>query len=107
MTQSPAFACNMAAIPAVERAQHHALTKRLVSELATFPPAGPNAVSLTVPASAYEEIARFIALERRCCPFLHFSLAIPPGEDAMTLTLSGPPGAAEFIRAELGLPQSS
>ena len=107
MTDEAPFACDMTAMSPEQRAEHHALTKRLVSELAVPVKATPDAISLSVPASAYEDVARFVALERLCCPFLHFSLEIPPSEAALTLTLSGPPGAAEFIRAELGLPQSS
>jgi hypothetical protein len=107
MTDEAPFACNMAAMSPEQRAEHHTLTKRLVSELAVPVATTPDAISLSMLASAYEDVTRFIALERLCCPFLHFSLEIPPNEVALTLTLSGPTGAAEFIRAELGLPQSS
>ena len=107
MTDEALFACDMAAMSPEQRAEHHAITRRLISELAAPVTTTADAISLTVPHRAYEDVARFIALERLCCPFLHFSLEIPPSEAAITLTLSGPTGAAEFIRAELGLPQSS
>jgi hypothetical protein len=45
-------------------------------------------------------LAEWIALERRCCPFLHFRLEIEPaGKTALALT--GGPGVKEFLRAEM------
>jgi hypothetical protein len=42
----------------------------------------------------------WIALERRCCPFLHFRLDIEPlGKTVLALT--GGPGVKEFLRAEM------
>lgn len=43
------------------------------------------------------EIAEFIELERQCCPFLDFRLSVRRGRGEITLELSGPPGAKEFI----------
>jgi hypothetical protein len=45
-------------------------------------------------------LGEWIALERRCCPFLHFRLDIEPaGKTALALT--GGPGVKEFLRAEM------
>lgn len=41
----------------------------------------------------------FIVLERRCCPFLDFTMTVPGGEANIELELSGPEGAKEFIAA--------
>lgn len=41
----------------------------------------------------------FIALERRCCPFLDFRMTVPRGDADILLELSGPGGAKEFIAA--------
>jgi hypothetical protein len=45
------------------------------------------------------QIARVIDAERQCCRWLRFGLDVPPGGEAVTLTLSGPPGATEFLTA--------
>jgi hypothetical protein len=44
-----------------------------------------------------------VAVERQCCQFLKFELTAEPGLGAIRLRLSGPPGTAEFLAAELGL----
>lgn len=46
---------------------------------------------------AFREATEFIDLERRCCPFLDFLLSVPRGSGDITLELTGPPGAKEFI----------
>jgi hypothetical protein len=48
-------------------------------------------------------VARFIANERKCCPFLHIEVEIAPGAGPMWLRLTGPPGTRELIEAELAL----
>lgn len=48
------------------------------------------------------ETVEWLAMERRCCPFLTFHLEISerPGH---RLTITGPDGTAEFIQAEFAL----
>jgi hypothetical protein len=45
-------------------------------------------------------VGEWIALERRCCPFLHFRLNVEP-EGKITLALTGGRGVKEFLRAEM------
>jgi hypothetical protein len=45
-------------------------------------------------------IAEFISNERLCCPFLRFTLTVSPGSEPITLSLSGPLGTQEFLKAE-------
>jgi hypothetical protein len=45
-------------------------------------------------------IAEFIANERLCCPFLEFGLNVKSNEPTLSLSLSGPVGTQEFLRAE-------
>jgi hypothetical protein len=44
-----------------------------------------------------ERLARFVIDERRCCPFLAFTLHLPPGSESVALDLSGGEGVKEFI----------
>ena len=49
-------------------------------------------------------LAEWIALERRCCPFLHFRVELAAGDSSLTVALSGGEGVKDFLRAEMGLP---
>jgi hypothetical protein len=46
------------------------------------------------------KIAEFISMERLCCPFLQFSLRVAVDGEPISLTLTGPMGTLEFLRAE-------
>jgi hypothetical protein len=46
------------------------------------------------------KIAEFISNERLCCPFLKFSLNVFSNSEPVLLTLTGPIGTQEFLRAE-------
>jgi hypothetical protein len=45
-------------------------------------------------------IAEFISNERLCCPFLKFTLTIISNREPVSLSLTGPLGTQEFLRAE-------
>lgn len=49
------------------------------------------------------ELAGVIDAERRCCPFLRFTLELEPGDGLVHLRIAGPEGTADFLAAELGL----
>ena len=49
-------------------------------------------------------LAEWIALERRCCPFLHFRVELAAEDGPVTVALSGGDGVKDFLRAEMGLP---
>lgn len=50
-----------------------------------------------------DELAEFIKTERACCPFFVFRLRVDADGGDTWLELSGPEGAKEFIRVELGM----
>ena len=43
------------------------------------------------------EIARLIDLERQCCPFLRFRIAVGENGGPLLLELTGPEGTKEFL----------
>jgi hypothetical protein len=47
-------------------------------------------------------IAEFIAGERLSCPFLKFTLNVVSNIEPVSLSLVGPVGTQEFLRAEFG-----
>jgi hypothetical protein len=46
-----------------------------------------------------QAIVAAIDAERHCCRFLRFELIVEPDAGPLVLTLSGPPGAREFVAA--------
>lgn len=45
-------------------------------------------------------LAEFISNERLCCPFLEFNMHISSNQEPISLSLTGPIGTREFLRAE-------
>jgi hypothetical protein len=52
---------------------------------------------------AFADVARFVANERKCCPFLDFEIAAESA-GPVWLRLTGPAGTRAFLEAELGIP---
>jgi len=108
------LACVAAAIPAAERPAHRALLTRLfreaVRERHEIPGAREGAggsaegYAFRFEADAFEDVARFVATERRCCPFLTFTLELSPAGGPLWLHLAGPAGARAVLDAELPAP---
>jgi hypothetical protein len=46
------------------------------------------------------KLADFISNERLCCPFLKFSFMVSASHEPISLSLTGPDGTQEFLRAE-------
>ena len=54
-------------------------------------------------ADTIRHVTSFIETERQCCEFFSFRLSVPSGSPEMHLEISGPQGAKEFLKEELGL----
>jgi hypothetical protein len=91
----------MTAIPAAERSAHHAVTRHVIA--AATIQESPNGFVFELPADEYDAVARFVAKERLCCPFLTFVVTARAEQPQVELRITGPTGAKEFIRAELRL----
>jgi hypothetical protein len=75
--------------------------KRLFGEAALAREAVADGFEFVFQASELEEVARFVALERTCCPFLSFTMEVTEGDDRLRLRIHGPPGSREVIEAEI------
>ena len=53
-------------------------------------------------SDALEDVARFVANERKCCPFLDFDIAVAAAAGPTWLRITGPAGTRAFLDAELG-----
>lgn len=63
--------------------------------------------AFTFSHEAFDDVARFVANERRCCPFLNFTIELAPPDGALTLRLTRPEGTRAFLEAEMELGQSN
>jgi hypothetical protein len=96
--------CNINGIPLQERARYrqlvevlrHAIQKR--REL----PDG-YAFQMDTKQIGTDQLAEWIELERKCCPFFRFEIRWTSRNGAVWLHLSGPEGVKEFIPVGVGL----
>ena len=98
------LACIVGAIPPDERPAHFALLTRLFSEVARERRKVPDGYAFRFDPDAFDDVTRFVANERRCCPFLTFALELVPNAGPLWLRLTGPVGTREFLDAELPHP---
>jgi hypothetical protein len=101
------IACFPGAIPPAERDAHFALLTRIFRTMLREQREIANGYAYQFDASAFDDLARWITNERRCCPFLAFSLELAPDEGPITVRLTGPEGTRTFLDAELGPARAS
>ena len=97
------FACDMTALEPPTRQQHIATTQALF-EAVEFVDELPNGYAFRLPneSEVLMRVARFVANERRCCPFFGFGLELEPENGPLWLRLTGREGVKPFIIAEIG-----
>ncbi len=100
-TQSP-LACDMTAIPAAQRPVHLTNGRELFSKMEEFRdlPDGYEFRFADGP-DLLTKLGEFIALERLCCPFLHFDVSVDAEGGPVWMRLSGRDGVKDFIREEI------
>jgi hypothetical protein len=102
------IACNLGALDEAQRERRAQLAARLQSSVREIIPAS-DGYTFRLPSNdkILLEIAEFVLLERRCCPFLNFQISLKEGYDAITVCLSGRDGVKEFLAAEFDLKLSN
>ena len=101
-THDIAIYCNMDVFTPDERESHIQTTRRLFQTVQGMHEA-QNGYEFIFPNHGSESIkafAEFISNERRCCPFLEFTLKIPSNDKPISLLLTGPEGTQEFLHEE-------
>jgi hypothetical protein len=99
-SQKIPLACDLAAIPAEEREAHELLARRLFFDTVPERQEFPDGYTFRFRADQYPLLAAFIANERLCCSFFHFTLEVTPAQGPLWLRLEGGDGVKEFILAE-------
>jgi hypothetical protein len=101
LIESP-LVCDLTAIEPALRAQHSALASYLFNEAAQERQELPDGYAFRFAAELYDQVAAFVANERRCCPFLRFELDLPAERGPLILRMTGREGVKQLLQAELG-----
>jgi hypothetical protein len=99
---APPLACNTKAISAADLPRYQELVKRLRSAVDSrreFPDGYTFEVKGT--GITLQELAEWMTMERRCCPFLTFKLETAGNRESFSLTLTGPAGVKSILDSAL------
>ena len=101
MNPDTPLVCNMNVFTSAQREAHIQTTTDLIQALQSVQEV-KNGYEFTFPNETefISKIAEFISNERLCCPFLKFTLNILSNREPLSLSLTGPIGTQEFLRAE-------
>jgi len=101
MNPDTPLVCNMDVFTSAQREAHIQTTTELIQALQSVQEV-KNGYEFTFPNETefITKIAEFISNERLCCPFLKFTLNILSNREPLSLSLTGPIGIQEFLRAE-------
>jgi hypothetical protein len=99
----PRITCNLNVFKPPERTRHRTLIaflKAAVTEQTELPDG--YGFRLSRPSISVEQLAEWVALESRCCPFFDFQLELEPQpQGQLWLRLRGGEGVKEFIHFEV------
>jgi hypothetical protein len=101
MKSDTPLACNMDVFTPAQRENHIQATLELIRALKGVEEL-ENGYQFIFPSETefITKIADFISNERLCCSFLEFSLNVSSNSEPISLSLTGPEGTQEFLRAE-------
>ena len=99
-TDTP-LVCDMGVFTPVQRESHIQTTTELIQAVQSVLEV-ENGYEFMFPNETgfISKISEFISNERLCCPFLKFTLNIISTGEPISLSLTGPAGTQEFLRAE-------
>ena|ERR1700674_2531621 len=94
------IACNLAALNHAERDRLTALLDKLTTG-AMHRQELPDGYAYEIRPEklSFREVAEWVSLESRCCPFLNFRIDLAGG--AVRLQLTGGSGVKQFIQSEM------
>lgn len=98
------LACVPGAIPDSQRSAHFELLTRLFSVELREMQRVSNGYAYRFDAQAFDDLARWITNERKCCPFLTFAIELAPDAGPLWVRLTGPAGTPAFLDSELPAP---
>jgi hypothetical protein len=97
----PVIACDPKAIPVADRPRYNDLIKRLRSAVRDRSELTDGYVyKLASNAITMPEVAEWMGMECRCCPFLKLHLSTSGSQPDWLLTLTGPAGVKPLLQVE-------
>jgi hypothetical protein len=97
------IACNLDAISADDRPRYNELRSMLASAAIgrrTLPDG--VAIHISTDRLPLAQLAEWISFERKCCPFLDFTIDVASNSGPVWLSLTGRAGVKEFLSQALG-----
>ena len=93
--------CDMGVFTSTQREAHIQNTHQLIQSVRSIGEL-ENGYEFIFPGESriISMVSEFILNERLCCPFLKFTMNVDSNDEPITLSLTGPIGTQEFLRAE-------
>src|SRR4051812_18643715 len=90
------IACDLMALEPAVRATHMEAATQLLCRAAAEVAELADGYAFRYRADQYEQVAQFIANERRCCPFFTFVLEVTPAQGPLWLRITGNEAVKDF-----------
>jgi hypothetical protein len=98
------FACNLKAFQPAERARWRKLIEQVTSAVVSARELNDGyALRVDTSRAPLVQVAEWIGLERKCCPFFDFQVAVHGEDGSLWLSLTGREGVKQFIDADFSL----
>jgi len=97
----PPIACNLKALSPAQRKQLGQLGELVISAITASRELDDGYKFQIDPAKAsLMDVAQWLDVWRRCCPFYEFEIDIYAGDAGLSLSVKGRPGVKEYIRVD-------
>ena len=98
------FACNLKAFQPAERLRWRELIEQVMSAVVSARELNNGyALRMDTGRTSPVQVAQWIDLERKCCPFFDFQVAMHGEDGSLWLSLTGREGVKQFINADFSL----
>jgi hypothetical protein len=95
------FACNLKAFTPDQRVRWRQLIDRVVSSVAEARELKDGyALRVNTAQAPLADVAEWVELERKCCPFFDFQMDVHGEDGSLWLSLKGREGIKDFINAD-------
>jgi hypothetical protein len=104
--QMAPITCDLNALDEPERNQRGALASRLRGLVHEVMPTDDGfKFRLAEDETDLRDLAKFVALERRCCLFLTFEIEVGGADGSVRISLGGGKGVKQFLATEFDIDQ--